>query len=161
MKHFLLAMLLAFPALALEVGDTGPCVVLEDIQPSGTSKNQCIRTPKKKGDFVILEFFHPTCEDCLTNLPILDRLALDVERTATVRLIGVERQKQDLLDFIDGHDSEINVPVSLDLKSAAANTYGVVAVPTLFILNSKHKIIYKHLGALGDEAVAAIKKAVQ
>ena len=164
MRHItsvLLAVFLAVPAMALEVGDFAPCVVLEDIQPNGKSIDQCIRTPKKKGEFVILEFFTPKCEDCVTNLEPLDRLAADTSATATTRLIGVERKKENVLAFLEEHDNHINVPVSLDLQSNAAKAYGVVAVPTLFVLNNKNRVVFKHLGPLSEETVAAIKNVVK
>ena len=68
-----------------EVGDFAPSGVLGDIQPSGKSIEQCIRTPKKKGELVILEFFTPKCEDCVANLEPLDQLAADTSNTATTR----------------------------------------------------------------------------
>jgi len=151
----------AMPASALEVGEFGPCVVLEDIQVDGSSKEQCIRTPRKKGQFVLLEFFSPVCEDCIENLPALSELAADINARATTRLIGVDKSKQALLDFIHEHKANITVPVSLDTDRAAMKTYGVTSVPVLFILNSKNYIVYRHSGPLTPEAVEAIKKIVQ
>lgn len=149
------------PSFALNVGEFAPCVVLEDIQVDGSSKEQCIRTPRKKGQFVVLEYFSPVCEDCIANLPILSELAEDIYQRATTRLIGVDKSKETLLNFIHDHKVNITVPVSLDTDRDAYKTYGVTAVPALFILNAKNFIVYKHVGPLTPEAVEAIKKIVQ
>ncbi len=153
--------LAASPAKALEVGQFAPCVVLEDIQADGSSKEQCIRTPLHKGQFVLIEYFSPKCDDCIENLPKLDELAAEISLKATTRLVGEDKDKQALLDFIHEHKGHINGPVSLDLEHQAAKAYGVTSVPVLFVLNNKNYIVYKHQGQLTPEATEAIKALVK
>jgi len=155
-------LLLGTPATqALEVGDIGPCVVLEDIQPDGSTKDQCIRTPRVKGQHVLLEFFSPVCEDCVENLHNLNVLAKDTYSTATTRMVGIDKSKPALLKFIQDHLAQIDVPVSLDLERQAQRAYGVTSIPVLFVLNSKNRIVYKHTGVLTPESEAAIKQLVK
>ncbi len=154
-------MILSTLASALEVGDTGPCVVLEDIQTNGQVIEQCIRTPRKKGQFIIIDFFHPKCDDCLENLQKLSTLANDVFVTATTRLVGSDRNETQLRAFLDEHKAKISVPVSIDTGLRAMRAYGVNAVPTVFVLNSRNKILFKHIGALTISDVEAIKALVK
>lgn len=157
----LCSMALSTFATALEVGDTGPCVVLEDIQTNGQVIEQCIRTPRKKGQFVIIDFFHPKCDDCLANLEKLSALANDVFGTATTRLVGSDRNEAQLRAFLDEHKAKIIVPVSLDTRLQAMRAYGVNAVPTVFVLNSRNKILFKHIGALTSAEVEEIRALVK
>ncbi len=157
----LFAIVLSTRGFGLDVGETGPCVVLEDIQPDGSSIQQCIRTPKQKGEFVVLEFFTSKCEDCAQNVGIVNTLAGEIAATATTRMVGSDRDADSLGKFLQDHHAQIVVPVSLDLEVNAMKAYGVNAMPTVFILNPKNKILWKHVGVLSPEDVAAIKNVVK
>ena len=159
-KLLVIAVMAAKSVFALEVGDFAPCVVLEDIQTNGKSINQCIRTPNQKGQAVILDFSLPECEDCAKNLPLLSQLAGDVHAVATTRVVMVSRDKAKIQNFMNLNKSSIQFPVSLDLKLQAMRTYGVDAGPTIFVLDSKNIILFKHVGILTDDAIAKIKALV-
>ena len=157
----LFAIVLSTRGFGLDVGETGPCVVLEDIQPDGSSIEQCIRTPKQKGDFVVLEFFTSKCDDCAANVGIVNTLAGDIAATATTRMVGSDRDAASLNQFLTEHHAQIVIPVSLDTEVNAMKAYGVNAMPTVFVLNSKNKILWKHVGVLSPADVAAIKTVVK
>lgn len=55
--------LVGSPALALEVGQTAPCVVLDHVRGQEESSH-CIRDPEIEGQPVFIEFFSITCSDC-------------------------------------------------------------------------------------------------
>ncbi len=156
----LLSALVSLNVMALEVGETGPCVVLDDIQPSGETISQCLRTPKKKGEFVLLDFSMPKCEDCVENLPLLANLKKDIDATTTTRIVVMSRNAEDAQDFVAEHSGRIDAPFSLDTRLNAKGAYGVDAAPTMFVLNSRNKIIYKHVGILNEAEEAKIKSLV-
>lgn len=147
--------------LGLEVGDYAPCVVLQDIQTNGQTINQCIRTRNQEGQHVILDFSLPECSDCAKNLPILAQLAGDTHVNSTTRVVLVSRDKEKIQQFLTTHKSEITFPVSLDTRQAAMRAYGVDAAPTIFVLDAKDTIVFKHVGVLSPAAVDTIKALVK
>lgn len=147
-------------AQALEVGGAAPCVVLNHLQPEGTESEHCIRDPRAEGQFKILEFFSAVCSDCAMNRPIVSGLYREIGATTTFRFIGIDRNENLLRDYTRMHRNEIPFEVALDTSREAARAYGVVATPTLFVLNPENVIVYKHQGVLAPADLAAIKRTV-
>jgi peroxiredoxin len=158
---FALALFLAAPAFALEVGDSAPCVELNDVQPNGTVINQCIRTHQANQSFTMLEFFATTCSDCAENLPNVSALEKQISGTTTVRLVGIDRSADVINAYITAHRDLIQFPVALDIDRDATKTYGVTATPTVFVLDAKNKVIYKHIGVFSDQDDADIQALVK
>lgn len=148
-----LTLIVASPAFALEVGDNAPCVVLDHYQ-DGKESSHCIRDPQVAERPVILEFFSITCSDCLANLPTVKALSEDLEGKTTVRLISVDRNIPAVKDYI--HDQKIGLEVAFDSQRDARTAYHVRATPTLYILDPKNVVIYKHVGILDAESYKEI-----
>ena len=148
-------------ASALEVGDQAPCVVLKDVQPSGATVEQCIRTKEPGHAYVMLEFFSTTCGDCADNLPKLAKLAGEVAATTTTRMIGIDRNEAQIRTYVEGHRDLIQFPVALDFERSATHVYGVEATPTIYILNGTNQVIYKLVDVFNDEQLSVIKSLVK
>lgn len=144
-------------AHALDVGQNGPCVVLNHIQPSGADSEHCIRDPNVEGQFKIVEFFSAVCSDCNRNRPIVFRLFQEIGREVTFRFVGIDRNEALIRNYVASNRAEIPFEVALDTSREAARAYGVVATPTLFVLNPENKIVYKHQGVLSSSDLRAIK----
>lgn len=156
----LLTLGFAGSAQALGVGDAAPCVVLNHLQPGGTEAEHCIRDPRIEGQFKIVEFFSAVCSDCARNRPIVHRLYQEIGGMTTFRFVGIDRSEKLLRDYASMHRNEIPFEVALDTSREAARAYGVVATPTLFVLNVDNVIVYKNQGVLTATDLAAIKRAV-
>ncbi len=148
-------------ASALEVGQQGPCVELDDVQPNGTTVNQCIRTREGHTTFALLEFFSTTCSDCAENLPKLSSLAASISATTTTRLVGIDRNASDTQSYIPKHKDLIQFPVAIDSDRDATDAYGVHATPTVFLLDAKNKIIFKHEGVFSADDITTIQDLVK
>ena len=64
MKNLVVAAALILSAQishALEIGDNAPCVVVNQIAPTNTEAEHCIRDPNIKGQVIVQEFFSVTC----------------------------------------------------------------------------------------------------
>lgn len=138
-------------AQALEVGQPSLCVVLQDKQPNGSFKQQCIRTRNHPGQYVFLDFAMPKCEDCLKNLPGVSAFARANRSVLTTRIVALSADKAEINEFIEKNKNLIDFPISFDLRGSAARAYGVDATPTTFVLDPSEKIIFKHVGILTDE----------
>jgi thiol-disulfide isomerase/thioredoxin len=146
--------------LALEVGDAAPCVVLENVQPDGTSGDECIRVRDEGQKFTAIEFFSITCSDCARNYPIIEALSGEIEATTKIRFVSVDRSRNAILAFRANHPSIRNFTIALDTQRDARTAYGVVATPTLFILDANDVVVFKHQGVLTAIDVQTIKNLV-
>lgn len=148
-------------AQAVEVGETAPCVELNNIAPNGSESFHCIRDTKAEGQYKILEFFSATCSDCAKNLPIVSNLAAELESEATTRLIGIDRDEGLLRNYLAGHKELISFDLALDTSRDAKRAYDVVATPTVFVLDPMNKVVFRSAGVLTDAQLAHIRALVK
>jgi thiol-disulfide isomerase/thioredoxin len=156
--------LISFTAGAVEVGETAPCVVLNQISANGIEAEHCIRDPKVTGEKVVLEFFLTTCSDCQANLPIFSDLASRLSGKATFRLVGTDRSEAAIRGYLQSNASLIagaQIETALDTQRDARRAYSVVATPTLFILDSQNTVLYRHTGILKPSDVQAIEQILK
>lgn len=152
----LLLSFVSFQAYALGVGEQAPCVELVNVAPDGTESSHCIREAKDQNQFKILEFFSATCHLCIENLPVLSDLANQVTSTTTTRLVGIDRDEQLIRGFIRNYSNLIHFEVALDTDRDAKRAYDITSTPTMFILDAKDQVIYKHVGLLSSKNVSEI-----
>lgn len=162
--HLVLCTVLALGAshaFALDVGQPAPCVILDDIQTDGSIINECIRTQNPGTTHTLIEFFSVTCSDCQANLPKVSQLNSMISGTTTVRLVSIDRNADDVKQYIATNKSLINFPVALDINRSALKAYGVDVTPTVFILDSNLNVIYKHEGVFADQDLLDIQGLVK
>lgn len=155
--------LLAFsatPALALDVGENAPCVVLEQKLPDGTSTQRCIREHEATQTHTLIEFFSISCGACQENLPNIANLGMELAAKATTRFVSIDRDRGGILNYIAQTSQIQGFPVALDVERDAKSTYNVRATPTLFVLDGMNNVVYKHVGVLSDQDKLAIKNVV-
>ena len=163
MKAFVLSVftfLTVGQAQALEVGDSAPCVMINHISPARVESEHCIRDAKVESQKKVLEFFLTTCSDCLANLPKFSDLAHRFGSTATFRLIGIDRNEMAIRSYLATHAHLIGasgIDTGLDTDRDAKKAYGVVATPTLFVLDHNNTIIYKHVGQLTAKDITELE----
>ncbi len=143
-------------AAPLAVGDSAPCVVLNNVAANGSESEHCIRDPEVAGQAKILEFFSATCGDCTENLPIVSQLAARVKAEATTRLVGIDRSESVMRDFIKNNHQLINFDVALDMNREAKRAYDIVETPTIFVLDAHNKVLYRSAGVLSAAEVEQI-----
>jgi len=163
MKSFLFALPIFFfgtlQAVALDVGQTGPCVVLNDIQPDGQEIQECIRTRDASQKFTLIEFFSIACDDCQVNLPIVSDLTPAIVATTKTRLVATDTDEAAVRTYLKEKGAAlIQMPVALDSLKQAVRAYDVLVTPTMFLLDSHNQIIFKHEGILTDVELAQIKQ---
>lgn len=160
MKQSLLIMAIALgfgsPAMALEVGEVAPCVVLENYQPNGESVDHCIREHAENQTHTIIEFFSITCSACAENLPKIKALGDQVAELATTRLVSIDRKIDQVKSYVENHRESITFEVAFDFERDAKKAYGVISTPTVFVLDHNNVVVYKHEGVFADEDVQNI-----
>ena len=134
---------------SLNVGDVAPCVVLTGLDSNGNDTEGCIRDQEaSEQEYTILDFFSIDCSACEKSLPVLSRIAKAAKGKATTRLVSIDSNETEVRDYLNRKKGFIHFPVAFDLEQEAASAYGVQQIPTVFILNKKNEVVFKHVGTL-------------
>ena len=95
------------------------------------------------GKTVVLSFWASWCTPCRKELPELAKLAK--ERTDLVFLaVNVDRDRADAEKFLSTVPFEL--PIGFDNEAVALGGYGVVSMPTMFIVDKKGITRFKKSG---------------
>lgn len=121
-----------------------PNVSLKDIE--GKSVN--ITELSKSGKPVIISFFATWCKPCLRELKAIDELYAEWQDETGVEMYIVSTdQGQDskkVKPFVDGYGWDYHV--LLDPNSELKRAMNVQNIPHLFVIDSKGKMVYSHVG---------------
>jgi peroxiredoxin len=107
-----------------------------------------------KGEkLTIVDFWATWCKPCIQAIPKLNNIYSDYKDKG-VEVIGITvdspRNAAKVKPFVRIHKMAYNI--LRDPNSEIATDFNVTAFPTLFIINSKNEIIFKHQGFRpGDE----------
>ncbi len=148
---FLVAFLLALPAMALAIPQKGePAPPFKVTSTSG----QQITLANYRGSVLIIDFFASWCQPCKRSIPHLIELNRKYGKKGLQILgLSLDEDRDDLVDFI--------TPLRLNYPAALANEdlqveYGLRSIPTFFIINKRGVVAEKYMG-LTDE----VKKNVE
>lgn len=147
-------------AKAIQVGEEAPCYVLNHISPNGADSEHCIRDAGK-GQAKILEFFSTTCSACAENLPLVSGLAKRLDGRAVTRLVSIDRNEQQVRTYVKAKSDLIRFEVALDSNKEAYRAYDVIHTPTVFVLDSKDKVLFRHQGVLSVADLKTIENLVE
>ena len=149
-------------AMALEAGDlTQSGISLNHLMTDGTEKTQDLLILEKGQKFTVLEFFQTTCGACIENLPKFIALSNEFAKTATFKLVGLDRKEKALRDYYQTIKSEFSFPYVLDNLRTATKAYGVSATPTSFIVDANGKILFKHEGTFEASDMQKIREILK
>lgn len=113
-----------------------------------------LRLEDLRGKAVFLNFWASWCPPCRAEAPALEAM-WQRYRKANVVFVGVDIQDKepDAREFL--REFAITYPNGMDRGSRIAVDYGVWGVPETFFIDPQGRITYKHVGALGEEIIAA------
>lgn len=127
-----------------------PDVTLRDID----GKEVNVANLTKSGKPVIISFFATWCKPCMRELKAIDELYADwQDETGVTMYIVSTDQAQDahkVKPLVNGNGWEYKV--LLDPNGTLKRAMNVQSIPHLFIIDSKGKTVYNHVGYTdGDE----------
>lgn len=151
------SLFMASLSFALEVGDTASCLKLDSIQVDDTLGIKCYSDKDTAvQEYTIVEFSSINCSACLANFSTFNDLGIAVQDYAVTRTIMLDRVRKDVIAFVKKNRSDFSHDVALDDKRAASKEFEIMYTPTLFILDSSRKIVYKHIGTLSQTEIDEI-----
>ncbi len=94
---------------------------------------------------VVLIFFYPDCPPCEKESKIINKLYNIYKEKINIVGISLSRDRYDIGDFIK--DLKIKYPVwRIHSKSQLKSVGGILATPTVIILDKNGKIVAKYIG---------------
>jgi cytochrome c biogenesis protein CcmG/thiol:disulfide interchange protein DsbE len=142
-RCLVIALCLAIPASALAVEPIGE---LKMRQLNGNP----FSLDSLKGQVVVLDFWASWCVPCRTSFPFLDALNAKYESRG-LRVVGLTLEENDeaIRAFLEA--VPVRFPVVRDPSGHAGEAFGVVAMPTTFLLDPDGRIAARFEG--GDKSV--------
>ena len=141
-----IALVMALPASAAEVGKTAPDFTLKAL----TGEN--MKLSEMTGNVVLINFWASWCGPCREEMPLLNALHNKYEALGfTVLGVNVEENTDSARGFLK--DFPVDFPVLLDSSNQVSEQYKVIAMPTTVVVDRDGNMRYLHQGyKTGDEA---------
>ena len=122
------------------VGMKAPTFYLQDLDGAEIFLSELVGEPiasyKKRGTekVIILSFFATWCLPCKAEIPELERIYLEnSDKNLIVFLVDVEEKKEKVTLFLDSIG--VKLPTLMDKYGKISEKYGVVSIPSLFIID--------------------------
>ena len=102
-----------------------------------------------KGKPYIINFWATWCPPCQAEIPDLAAFHAEHKDTVDFYAVNLQEDAQPVQKFMA--ERKVELPVVLDTQGAAANLYGVRAIPTTVVVDRDGKIAYRKTGGVTKE----------
>ena len=107
--------------------------------------------------YTVLHFWATWCKPCLAEFPELKNALPRLQSDRIGFLLATEEE----LDQIRAFEEKRNFGLEfLHLKEATLADFEVHALPTTLVLDSKGKVVYRHMGQLNWQDVSSIEDLI-
>jgi peroxiredoxin len=142
----LLSLVLTTPALAVEPGTPMPACAL---------KSWGTKTPvdpgRFKGQVLYVDFWASWCVPCVRSFSFMNALHRELhERGLWVLAINLDENAEDARAFLSRHPADFTVAV--DATGQCPESFGVLGMPSSFLVDRRGVVRHVHLGFRPGEA---------
>lgn len=144
MKSHPIAVVLICALVAMPVRGAEP----ETALPITTLEGSPFSLGSLKGNVVVLDFWASWCAPCRASFPFLDALQ-DKYQSRGLRVVGLtlEEDKDAIIEFLQA--LPVRFTIARDPSGRAGEAFGVVAMPTTFLLDRDGRVAARFEG--GDK----------
>lgn len=129
----------ATPVLALDAGTQAPDFEL----PS--AGEGIIKLSKAQGKVIYLDFWASWCGPCRESFPWMNAMqAKYKQKGLQVIAVNLDANDADAHKFLSQHAAQFTV--LFDPKGGTPGQYGVMGMPTSFIISKEGKVLVQHMG---------------
>jgi len=128
----------------VEIGKRAPQFTLQDMSGRQVSLDDY------RDKVVILDFWATWCGPCRVSMPILDRIQAEYAGKLSVLAVNLRETKGVVREYI--LEESLHSEVLLDEDGSIASQYGVVGIPTQYLIDQKGIVRYIAEGPQGPQA---------
>lgn len=110
-----------------------------------------------KGKPVVLSFWASWCGPCRKELPALSAFA-GTHPELTFIAVNVDRDRAAADKFLGS--VAVNLPIAFDPDAKALGSYGVTSMPTLFVIDRKGQLHWRHAGYGEEKGLTELEAAL-
>lgn len=100
-----------------------------------------------KDRVVVVNFWATWCPPCRQEMPSLEKLRLLTEdKNITIIAVSVGEEIDPVFSFINSIDPSPEFPILFDNDASTMDKWGVLGLPTTYVINKDFKIAYKAVG---------------
>lgn len=104
-----------------------------------------------KGEVIYVDFWASWCPPCVKSFPFMRQLMRDFEdKGLKVIAINLDENVEDAKGFLAKHPA--NFPVLLDASKQCAQDFGVIAMPSTYLVDKRGLVRHIHRGFRTGEA---------
>lgn len=158
--YLLLCLFWSLPLLAqaapVAVGETAPLVDLPRLPL--TSSN--VRLDQLRGKVVYVDFWASWCGPCRVSFPLLEGLRQELgPQGFEVLAVNVDEFVEDALQFLQ--EVPVSYPIAYDPQGSTPAAYGIVGMPTGFLLDREGIVRNVHAGFRKSDAAIIREKIIE
>jgi peroxiredoxin len=135
--------------VVIKTGESAPAFTLRDLA------GKTIALPDLKGKYVMIRFWADWCKACRTEMPMIDEKYRKFKEQGFEVLALNVRQNQALAAKF-AKEVGISYPVLLDSDGSVAKMYGVVGLPTTFLLDRDGIVREEVVGDMNRKSLSAL-----
>ena len=116
-----------------------------------------------RGEVVVLSFWASWCGPCRNELPALKALQAELsDEPVRIVLVNVDKDSRDAKRFLSqiGISSQEMV-VAMDHDAIALGSYGVMSMPTLFLIDGNGTVKLRKVGYSTEKGLAELTAAIE
>jgi peroxiredoxin len=133
----------------IEIGSAAPSFELK------TLDGKKLRLENLRGKRVLLNFWATWCPPCKAEMPELERFYHQHKKDIEVVAVNIDSQSN-----VKGYAKKLGLtfPILLDEKNEVNKDYGVLSIPTTYLIDEKGKIINLHIGSMSKNELNKLYK---
>ncbi|MFS0788690.1 thiol-disulfide oxidoreductase ResA [Shouchella sp. 1P09AA] len=139
---------------AIGVGDTAPNFIVNDLEG-----NQ-IELADLKGKGVFLNFWGTYCPPCEKEMPYMEN-QYNIFKDQGVEILAVNVRETNLpvKRFVERYD--LSFPIPMDPDGELVQRYGVIPLPTTFLINSEGIVTQVITGTMTEEDIEKYMESIK
>jgi len=127
-------------AFAVSAGDTAPDFKIPRLEAKGM-----ISLKQYRGKVVYVDFWASWCGPCRQSLPALNVIRKELHKKGfEVIAINLDEERDDAMEFLK--EFPVAYPTARDTSGKVPEAYGLVGMPTAYLIDKKGKVHMVHEG---------------